>query len=263
MKKLGVVLAAVLLASCSKTSEPPPAASAAPPPEPAKPAPTRDDWKAAVNGTFQEQDRKPKGDGVEEFLACFSAWETLENPPKGTSKTRCAGAGPLAKGTRDGFRKITFFKPITAAWNEITGKTQNSPVLNAYVSLPDCTKPVLFLRAIYTGDNWLFLERVSVLVDGELVLDRDLSRDEVSRETDPPWGVFEKVDFKPTEAEQAALARITDGKEVLIRMTGKRGYVPVKAKFLPDTKKVIGDALAMHSRLGKAAEEKLPPGGCG
>jgi hypothetical protein len=203
----------------------------------AKAPPTPQEWKSALMGSYNESQVKDKGDGVTTFMAMFKL------PQKDVVG--------LAFGERDAFRKLRFYKmgmPMQIA----TG-------VKAYISLKDNGKPVLFLQPYYWGDSWLFMDKVAVLVDGELVMEHTCPKPD--RDTEGV-GVKEQCDFILSDEEIAGLRKITNTSKVAVRLTGTKGYTNVDSKGYNPLKYFVADiqsGIAIYDAINKALEGHIPP----
>ncbi|HYE71198.1 MAG TPA: hypothetical protein VD932_06730 [Aquabacterium sp.] len=248
-----------LLAGCDQQPASPaqPSAASPPPAAPAAvatapPAPTLEDWKKALASTYTEKPRPPtKGekleDGVSEFVACFDTEPAVDGKCKN-----------LMFGKRDAFRKLTHFTPGGSMLQSIV----RDPYLRTYIAVRDCQPANYFMAPQFWGESWIFMNRLGVLVDGELVLDRDFESARVERDTHGR-GVFEQHHFIATDAERTAMDKLLTAKQLAVRLTGTKGYVPVDRKDLP---KLQEDARVMQlvfNKIEAATKDKRPPGGCG
>lgn len=201
----------------------------------AKP-PTPEEWKTALMSTYKESQVEDKGDGVTSFMAMFNL------PLKGLNS--------LAFGERDAFRKLRFYKmgmPMQIA----TG-------VKAYISLRDNGKPVLFLQPYYWGQSWLFMNKVSVLVDGELAMEHTCAK--IDRDTEGV-GVKEQCDFIVNDEEIAGLRKVTSKSKVAVRLTGEKGYTNIDPKKY-NLKEFVSDiqsGIAIYDEINKALEGHIPP----
>jgi hypothetical protein len=231
-----IALIACLLgaAGCNKTE------SAEPTPLPAAPVhvATIEEWTAALKASYVESDVKSEGDGVTKYMAAFGVKDT--------------DSFAFSFVTRDGFRKLRIF--YAGLPMEIgTG-------LNAYVSLPDGKMPVLFLRPFFQGDSWIFMNAVSIMVDGEVVLEQAFAHNDVDRDSSSN-GVKERADFIVDAKGIATLRKISGSSKVIVRITGDKGYTNLNGddkkkaiNAIKSFKADIANALRLYDALGKAVE---------
>ncbi|MGB6056315.1 MAG: hypothetical protein WBG17_13875 [Burkholderiaceae bacterium] len=246
MKRILAVAVLAVLFGCGQKANPEPEVVAEPakveePAPPPVPAATPEEWKAALLATYKEDNVEDKGDGITGFTACFALKED------GKCKT-------LSLASRDAFRKLRFYK---SGWLSATGN--GCPYVNSYVSVPDNDVPVLFLNPCYfSKDGWLFMEKVAIMVDGEVVLERNFDDHGVKRDAES-YGVQEDYHFVATDADLQALRKISPASKVLVRLTGKKGYVSVKPKDAEEFKKEIINALYIFDTIKSAVSGHLPP----
>ena len=206
------------------------------------PPATMEEWTKIVTSLYKKSSESSDGDGVEEFMASFS---------------ESVGKGVVAFGKRDGFRKIRFFTmpmPIRPS-----SPTQLKP----YISLPDGGKPVLFLVAHYSEDGWIFLQTVSVMANGEVIFERDFKDQKTSTEV-MPGGVSERYDIGLTDSEIESLRKISPDSKIIIRFTGRKGYISLKKKGKYENppeefKRDWLDAIRIYDLMNKSVEGHLPP----
>lgn len=242
---LAVLTALFLLGACGEKQ--PGSTATSPPPvvevkqEATRPAPTPEEWRAAVEGTYAMNRVTDSGDGVTEFTACFE---------EGSPGERCKH---IAFATRDGFRKLRIYMP---------GVQSAHPVLNAlavYVSLPDNEAPRVLLAPVAFGKSGpLFLEHVAVMVDGEVVLEQKIVRSSVRREIFP-GGVQERADFIASEDQIQGLRRIRADSKVLVRFTGEKGYMSLPKDDVKHFQEETQNLIFVYDKLSQAVAGKTRP----
>jgi len=239
-QSLVAVLSLLLLYGCNRNTETP----ATSPPAPqvkAQPAPhvaTMDEWKAALLSSYTESQVKDIGDGVTEFFSVFSL--------EGNKKI-------YAFGKRDGFRRLRFYTPGLMSNGSL------GPYVRIYLSVPDGERPALLLTPYFFGKNgWLFMSKVAVMVDGEVVFERDFKDNRVRRNAEN-WGVEETYDLITTSADINGLRKIKKESSVSIRLTGEKGFVTLKKDFVGYFKDEIRDALFIYDKMNDALDGHIPP----
>ena len=242
IRPLLILLLSLAASGCTKVSEnkPPAARSSAPlAAVPPPPRITKADWYRAVVATYSESSVKDEGDGVTSFVACFGDGGK--------------GCGDFAIGKRDAFRKLRHYMPQWSWPGQYTDQ-----YVQTYISLPDCGDPIYFLKPRHFSQRgWLFLNRLSVLSDGELVFDQDLSTFKVDRER-LPGGVEEEVSFVPTPAQFDALRKLATATKLSVRITGKKGYVTLKQSDVAKLRIDVASGLRMYDKLLLAVKDKHP-----
>lgn len=97
----------------------------------------------------------------------------------------------------------------------------------------------------YTGNNWVFFEKVTIVADGE-TFRYDFSYSDIKRDTG--YGdVAERIALDPTEKDIQMLIAIANSKETIVRFAGdeRRKDVTIKEK----DKQAIKDVLAAYEYL--------------
>lgn len=228
----------VLLAACNRpNSEPTKPATNPPAAVTAAKTITLEDWKKALQDTYEVKAEKPANTetGMSEFMAKFKLTQKEVNG--------------LTFGNRDAFRKLYFFR--------MGLPMQISTGAKFYISLPEGKEPAFFVQPYYWGHGWIFLKKMSVLVDGDLVFEHECGK--VDRDT-KGVGVEESCDFIPSDKEIDGLRKVKQGAAVAVRMTGEKGYVNLKKDsfelkhFVLD----IESAIAVYDLLNKALKPNLP-----
>lgn len=208
--------------------------------KPRTPTLTPEDWKKALEAAYRKDSAKDGKDGVEEFVACF------EPNPDPKSKQKC---GYIAFGKRDAFRKLRFYE---------TGiPMMIGDGVSTYVSLKDNGTPVLFLAPYIFRDHWLFMNKVAIMVDGDVILEHDLNEKSADREV-LPGGVQERCDFITTDLEIEDLRKIKPESNVVIRLSGEKGYITLSSRDTSDVKRKIIEVLRVYGAIQTAVKDKVP-----
>lgn len=176
-------------------------------PTPKKPQVSRLDWLKAMDGVYTKSEIVEGKDGDTKFTACFESGKD----------GKCLNE---YSGNRDPFRKITH---LTDKATRSAGKVLDSVIINPYFALSDCSGPTFFLGVEYTGSSWLFVEKVAILVDGEVLLEKSFDHSAVSRDTGGSL-VFENAHWYVPSGELTKLRSITSNSKVLVRVTGSKGH---------------------------------------
>lgn len=214
---------------------------------PVLPAPTAEDWKKALEAALpppaKSSDILDEKDGVSSFSVCV----------KRDANNKC---DVLNRVTRDTFRKLRHIESISSRFAINQYKTN----VNTYVSVLDNRMPVLFLAAYFQGDNsWLFMEKLAIMVEGEVVLEQTFEHSDVKREASG-GEVEELAQFIVQDEQLAALRKIAKGKAVLIRMTGEKGYVSLPKSQVAALQEALVETLFTYDFLVEALKGKIPPG---
>lgn len=103
----------------------------------------------------------------------------------------------------------------------------------------------LRLKFHYTGDNWLFFEKITISIDGENYYKTysyyDVERDNGSGD------VWEWVDISPTNADIEMLKKIADSKETIVRFQGDNYHYDLTVKSSDKT--AISQVLTAYEAL--------------
>jgi hypothetical protein len=216
-------------------------------------------WTAAVRQTFDSVDGKRLRDkknptylehegtsdsnGVKEFFACFD-----KAPPK---------CDLSAMGKRDGFRKIQFFNDPKLDWLDLAAKYSDKTSVSAYVSLRDCHMPSILLQPTFRAASWLFVEQFGIMVDGVVVVERKFDGQQVNRENSHKE-VSESTVLILTQQEIDALRKAQQAQQVLIRITGQKGYVGVDQESTKGFLDGVSRLIRIHDSLAGSVSGIVP-----
>lgn len=241
------VTVALLVAGCGEkgAAVAPVSATTASNQQPTVPIVTAEDWKRALLSTYKESKREAKTNGETTFDACF-------NDPS---------CSPAIYGSRDEFRKIYFFSTLHGEFNSLlNGTSADRSYANGYVALKDCRPPeyLLFVR-YFAKRGLLFMNRVAIMVDGEVVLEKDLSGEEILPKITKN-GVSEEYQFILSKDELAGLRKVAKGKSIIVRITGRNNqYVTLPSDKMVNFKGDIRWGLEVYDKLNAALEKVIPP----
>lgn len=93
-----------------------------------------------------------------------------------------------------------------------------STKFEAYLSVPDATSPILRLRPMYYGREWVFFDRIKVMADDEIVYEQEIANPVHDNGSDRVW---ETADYAVRQADLPAIRRIAAAKHVTIRFAGR------------------------------------------
>lgn len=230
---------------------------------------TAEQWQTAVKGVFDKvnlkklrdkrtpeyilDDGKTDADGVAEFFGCFD-----KAPPK---------CDVIVSGRRDGFRKIQFLYDPLWKWDESGAqyfKGSGKSSVDGYISLIDCGQPKMLLQPTYRSGSWIFMERFSLMVDGTVVIDRKFDIGQVERNNSHN-SVSETAHFILNENELKSLRKVDQSKQILIRLTGQKGYSSIDpdgskafAQGIPKLLRMYDDLDHATTRLGAVKDAACP-----
>lgn len=114
--------------------------------------------------------------------------------------------------SRDKMEKVSFY--------QLKKRNLLSTRLEAYISVPDDSRAILRLSPVYYGDDWVFVDRIKVMADDEVVYEHDMARGELIR-SNYGGSVWETGDYVARAIEIVALRKIASSKTVMIRFTGR------------------------------------------
>lgn len=202
------------------------------------PSATSEDWRKALESSYVVTNKSDEGDGVTKFFACFRQIDAKK-------------CGNWTSASRDAFRERYFFK---------SGFASSFPTGNyvvSYLSLGNDERPSVMLAPVFNGRSWLFIKKISFLLDGEIVLEKDFEHFKVDRDTHGA-GVTERSDFFATEEQIAALRKIGQESNLLVRLTGDKGYVSLNKKEISDLKGEIANLLFVYDKINQALDGNVP-----
>lgn len=243
-------LVAVSVGACQKpgSDRPPPAAEERPAQPPGSAMPSvaaqsvsAEEWRAAFASSFTASKKKGGSDGTSEFMACFEAGE-----PK---------CKLLLFGDSDAFRKLTFFTPLGVKLQAFV----RGNYLRTYLSVKECGRPVVILEPFYfSKSGWLFMHSVAVMADGEVVLEKNFREQTVDRSTDSP-GVEESIHLPASAADVEGVRRAAAAKQIVVRITGDKGYVTARPDDAAKMKEDFAQVLGVAERINAAVDAKVDP----
>ena len=148
---------------------------------------------------------------------------------------------------RDKIEKISFY----LAKNPGLGKSR----VEAYISLPDDMAPLLRMRTVYFGDDWVFYDSVKVMVDDNVVYERSFSRADVARDNSS-GSVWETADFPADPRDLLVLHSIATAKSATIRFAGRehRHDHEITAKERKDIKRILDAYEQLRDNLVRKPE---------
>lgn len=229
-------IALILLTACgdeqvAKTAQPQPVVVKTTAP----PVFTKDQWKTAFSASFETADSKPGEDGVTSYIACFGR----------SDDGKCAR---VARGHHDAFRKIDHLVPPRTAVNQALG---DRSYVGVYIAAPECSSPSILITSHVTGSEWLFMESVALLVDGEVIIDRNFERGTVKRDH-VAHRTWESAAVVAADKEREALKALAGSSNVLARISGGKGYLTIEKKHVAELISDVKLALEMIDRIDAA-----------
>jgi hypothetical protein len=205
--------------------------------------PTPDDWNAALHSAYVDMDKAAyaDSDGVRKFGACFIPLKEGKCVPN-----------EAAFGTRDAFRKLRFYAPGWSSYRPLHS------YLVTYISLKDYGMPSILMAPYLEQADWLFMEKMAIMVDGEVILEQSFQPHTVEREL-VSGGITERVDFLLSNEQINALRKITADSKVVVRLEGKSKYMSLKAKQIEYLPAELTKLIRFYDTLSSALKDKIPP----
>jgi hypothetical protein len=257
--KTSLVIASFAMSGCGQQPASPPSAATPTPTASARtsppPKPTPEAWRAAFDSSYHMIGKSVDGgDGITKFDACFD--------PAAPAKMSDCDVG--AAGKQDAFRKLWIFMPRLSGLFSSPIGIADQPYVSAYVSVKENQSPRILYSPHYIGGSWLVMTSMAIMVDGDIVLEHNFDRTDVQTHVGSGY-VEENSDFALTDKQVVGLRKIHPGSKVIIRLTGKNGFVSMdhgsKSKRAPasffntksfsfDVKETLGiyDAISAKTR---------------
>ena len=221
---------------------------------------TPEDWKRALNEVFTQSGKTESKDGVDTYKGCINA------PPVNNASSSCHQTGITVN--RDNFQKVYLFSgPINSMQRLLsTISPAHAPVsMDMYVALQDCQLPLFSGHiAIYSERGSLNMQRISILHNGKLVLDKQLDaktrREEIAQDyldNQERRGIREEQNFILTKEELAPLREIQGNDTTVIRVTGSNNYITVPTKSFDVV--LLRENIKLYDQLLTAFENVIPP----
>ena len=226
MRRFACVLLLALVATSGISAQPDKSEEG-----PITPPPDGNSFQAVLARSYVERSTKDEGDGVTSFMASFPSLP-----------------GNPMFGKRESLRKLTFFTTTGSTFGKYSDRS-----VTFYLAVKDCRAPVIFVEPRVLSHSGIFLNRVSILADGELSLDQPLGDFKAQRET-YPGGVEETIPFILTDAQLSKLRSLSDARTVVVRLTGEKGHVTLDARATKDFKSDVGDVLHAYDFISKLVE---------
>lgn len=122
---------------------------------------------------------------------------------------------PLLEDT-DKVQGITWYLPSALPWFNYT-----RPYVLPYLGIKG-ESAILRIRYYYTGEDWIFFDRLVFAIDGETYY-KSLNYSDINRDTHS-GDVWEGADIVASSEDLELLQKIADSKETIIRFQGDRIY---------------------------------------
>ncbi|RDJ98503.1 hypothetical protein DN412_40895 [Cupriavidus lacunae] len=153
---------------------------------------------------------------------------------------------------RDAFRKLFFFTPPT--FLSINASTN----VHSYISIKDNDAPNLLISTYFHNKHgWLFIEKLSIMADGDVILEQDFPHSGVKRDNSS-IGVEESYDFVVAPQQLTALRKVSSTTDLKIRITGGKGYYTLPKDRVKEFKEDIRQSILIFDAIDKAVAGKIP-----
>lgn len=128
---------------------------------------------------------------------------------------------------KDSFRELWIFTPRLSSLLISPIGVAHQSFVASYVSVRENKAPRILLSPHFMGSDWLFMSRLAIMVDGNIVLEQTFSQPgEVTTHIGSGY-VEESSNFILSDQQVAGLRKIHKGSKVILRITGKNGYVSI------------------------------------
>ncbi len=81
--------------------------------------------------------------------------------------------------------------------------------------------PEMHLVMSYSGDRWIFFDRIRILAEDEIIFDKKFSREEIARDHES-GSVWELVNIKITDDIARMASKLGSAKQVTVRFSGEK-----------------------------------------
>lgn len=185
-----------------------------------KPQPTAEDWRQAVNSITQKHPSSKK-----EELSDGVTAETFCTGP--VNEKYCVDVElDTVEIIDDRFRKIAHYIPLAGLTTKAAAYSDTG-ILGTYIALKDNSNPLFFMFINYNSKDWIFINHVAIMADDEVIFERSFDLSEVDRDIESEK-VNERIDFTLKNTELSQLSKIKNDSKISIRVTGEKGYIPLK-----------------------------------
>lgn len=116
--------------------------------------------------------------------------------------------------SRDKMEKVSFYTPKTPLddWTK-------QPI-GTYISIPDGSRAFFRIYPHYTGDSWIFFQKVKVMADDQIVYTKDFPYESMHHSNSGGY-VYESADYAAKDDDIEAMRKIATAKSVTVRLSGK------------------------------------------
>ena len=171
--------------------------------------------------------------------------KSLEN--KALLEKQKAEKDRLANATKKMRVKIDDMNDVTWYYDKTSPQYTNYNGFYAYIGTSKGNKPWLRLVIQFAADDWLFIEKYIIKIDGQTYNISEESYGEIKTDNGS-GGIWEWLDRKVGYSEYQIIKAVANGKDVKIRFNGKDYY---KDKTITaQQKKALQNVLDAYEALG-------------
>lgn len=153
----------------------------------------------------------------------------------------------LANATKKMRVKVDDMNDVTWYYDKTSPQYTNYNGFYAYIGTSKGSKPWLRLVIQYAADDWLFIEKYIIKVDGETYNITEESYGEIKTDNGS-GGIWEWLDRKVGYSEYQIIKAVANGKDIKIRFNGKDYY---KDKTITGQQKIaLQNVLDAYEALG-------------
>lgn len=153
----------------------------------------------------------------------------------------------LANATKKMRVKVDDMNDVTWYYDKTSPQYTNYNGFYAYIGTSKGSKPWLRLVIQYAADDWLFIEKYIIKVDGQTYSITEDSYGEIKTDNGS-GGIWEWLDRKVGYSEYQIIKAVANGKDVKIRFNGKDYY---KDKTITEQQKLaLRNVLDAYEALG-------------
>lgn len=203
-----------------------------------------EDWNKDFESVINLRDKSTNSDGVSEYKACFG---------------NCTN---YFYGMRDEFRKVNHLTlPLTKSVKYITmyNSSEDYPrvLIDMRIVAPVCKEAIVALNPILIGKEWLFMNKLAFMADGEVVYEENANDLHRPKRDIDDGKVIEDWVFILDGLDYEKINKFTKSKNKIIRVTGEKGYVTLSKNVVDTFSQDIEDSI----EAAKIINSKLKEGG--
>lgn len=200
------------------------------------------EWRQDFNSVFDMQNVIPGNDGTTEYKACFR---------------KSDGGCELAfHAIKDGFKKSYVLTPSQTKYEGAMFsmlENRGKAFLDMHIVALECDDAKIILVPLVQQKDWLFMNRVAFMADGDVVFEKVAEHGDVQRNVDS--GITERWPLLLDENDILHLEKFANSSSRIIRISGENGYLTVSDNlveiFSSDFQKTVIAAKRVKSAFAK------------